>query len=133
MRREYCSVSGFRVKSVSAEMSKTHRGTGSKRTLNTAIECISADGRSLLPLISDGFEANVKSSRQECGADIIFQSSSFLQHARPSLSYFSAYAAAEHRTIEENLGGNTVKSTIYVTRLRQYIARMKGSGDLPRI
>jgi hypothetical protein len=28
-----------------------HRGAGVKRTLVTAIECISADGRSLLPLI----------------------------------------------------------------------------------
>jgi hypothetical protein len=30
---------------------KTHRGAGVKRTLITAIECISADGRSLYPLI----------------------------------------------------------------------------------
>jgi hypothetical protein len=36
---------------VSAEMRKTHRGTDTKRTLITAVECISADGRSVPPLI----------------------------------------------------------------------------------
>lgn len=36
---------------VGAEMRKTHRGTDTKRTLITAVECISADGRSLPPLI----------------------------------------------------------------------------------
>lgn len=36
---------------VSSEMQKTHRGAGSQRTLITAVECISADGRSLPPLI----------------------------------------------------------------------------------
>jgi hypothetical protein len=30
---------------------RDHRGAGVKRTMVTAIECISADGRSLLPLI----------------------------------------------------------------------------------
>lgn len=36
---------------VSAEMLKTHGGTDTKRTLITAVECISADGRSLPLLI----------------------------------------------------------------------------------
>lgn len=45
------SVLGSSKYLVSAEMQKTHRGTGSKRTLITAVECISADGRSLPPLI----------------------------------------------------------------------------------
>jgi hypothetical protein len=30
---------------------KTHRGAGVKRTLITAIECVSADSRALNPLI----------------------------------------------------------------------------------
>ena len=45
------SVLGSSKYLVSAEMQKTHRGAGSKRTLITAVECISADGRSLPPLI----------------------------------------------------------------------------------
>jgi hypothetical protein len=45
------SVLGSSKYLVSAEMHKTHRGTGTKRTLITAVECISADGRSLPPLI----------------------------------------------------------------------------------
>jgi len=36
---------------VGKEEMKAHRGTGVKRTLITAIECVSADGRSLDPLI----------------------------------------------------------------------------------
>ena len=36
---------------VNAEMPKTHRGSETKRTLITAVECISANGRSLPPLI----------------------------------------------------------------------------------
>jgi hypothetical protein len=45
------SVLGSSKYPVSAEMSKTYRGTDTKRTLITAVECISADGRSLPPLI----------------------------------------------------------------------------------
>jgi hypothetical protein len=45
------SVLGSSKYLVSAEMQKTYRGAGSKRTLITAVECISADGRSLRPLI----------------------------------------------------------------------------------
>jgi len=45
------SVLGSSKYLVSAEMQKTHRGAGAKRTLITAVECISADGRSLPPLI----------------------------------------------------------------------------------
>ena len=45
------SVLGSSRYLVSSEMQKTHRGTGSQRTLITAVECISADGRSLPPLI----------------------------------------------------------------------------------
>jgi hypothetical protein len=45
------SVLGYSKYLVSAEMQKTYRGTGSKRTLITAVECISADGRSWPPLI----------------------------------------------------------------------------------
>jgi len=45
------SVLGSSKYLVSAEMPKTHRGTDTKRTLITAVECISADGRSLPPLI----------------------------------------------------------------------------------
>jgi hypothetical protein len=45
------SVLGSSKYLVSAEMQKTHRGAGLKRTLITAVECISADGRSLPPLI----------------------------------------------------------------------------------
>jgi hypothetical protein len=45
------SVLGSSKYLVSAEMHKSHRGTDSKRTLITAVECISADGRSLPPLI----------------------------------------------------------------------------------
>ena len=45
------SVLGTSKYLVSAEMPKTHRGTDTKRTLITAVECISADGRSLPPLI----------------------------------------------------------------------------------
>jgi hypothetical protein len=36
---------------VGKEEMKAHRGTGVKRTLITAIECVSADSRSLDPLI----------------------------------------------------------------------------------
>jgi hypothetical protein len=45
------SVLGSSKYLVSAEMPKTHRGTDTKRTLVTAVECISADGRTLPPLI----------------------------------------------------------------------------------
>ncbi|KAM0714155.1 hypothetical protein Q7P37_009716 [Cladosporium fusiforme] len=45
------SVLGSSKYLVSSDMEKTHRGTSSKRTLITAVECISADGRSLPPLI----------------------------------------------------------------------------------
>lgn len=45
------SVLGSSKYLVSAEMHKSHRGTDSKRTLITAVECISADGRSLPPLV----------------------------------------------------------------------------------
>jgi hypothetical protein len=45
------SVLGSSKYPVSAEMPKTYRGTDTKRTLITAVECISADGRSLPPLI----------------------------------------------------------------------------------
>lgn len=38
------SVLGSSKYLVSADMEKTHRGAGSKRTLITAVECISADG-----------------------------------------------------------------------------------------
>lgn len=36
---------------VSSDIEKTYRGTSLKRTLITVVECISADGRSLPPLI----------------------------------------------------------------------------------
>ena len=36
---------------VGKDDARNHRGAGVKRTMVTAIECISADGRSLLPLI----------------------------------------------------------------------------------
>lgn len=36
---------------VSSDMEKAHRGTGARRTLITAVECISADGRSLPPIV----------------------------------------------------------------------------------
>ena len=45
------SVLGSSKYLVSTDMEKTRRGTSSKRTLITAVECISADGRSLPPLI----------------------------------------------------------------------------------
>lgn len=45
------SVLGSSKYLVNAEMPKTHRGSETKRTLITAVECISADGRSLPPLI----------------------------------------------------------------------------------
>jgi hypothetical protein len=45
------SVLGSSEYLVSAEMQKTHRGAGTKRTLITAVECISADCRNLPPLI----------------------------------------------------------------------------------
>lgn len=48
-RRLESSWPGERL--VSAEMPKTNRATDTKRTLITAVECISADGRSLPPLI----------------------------------------------------------------------------------
>ena len=36
---------------VSKDDLRNYRGAGVKRTIVTAIECVSADGRSLLPLI----------------------------------------------------------------------------------
>lgn len=45
------SVLGSSKYLISSELQKAHRGTSSQRTLITAAECISADGRSLPPLI----------------------------------------------------------------------------------
>lgn len=45
------SVLGSSKYLVSSDMEKAHRGTGARRTLITAVVCISADGRSLPPLV----------------------------------------------------------------------------------
>ena len=45
------SMLGFVKVLVSKDDLRNYRGAGVKRTMVTAIECVSADGRSLLPLI----------------------------------------------------------------------------------